>query len=122
MMSNKNMAIAAVIIVAIIAAAAAAFVLSNNGNGGDDTVKVQSVSLDRTDASLVVGTDITLNATVKPADAKDRSVAWSTSNASVATVSGGKVTGVSPGTAVITVTANDGATRRHARSPSHRLP
>ena len=107
-MSSKNIAIVAAIIVAIIAIAAAAFILTNNGNGGDDTVKVQSVSLDRTEASLVVGTNITLNATVKPTDAKDKSVAWSTSNASVATVSSGKVTAVSPGAAVITVTTNDG--------------
>jgi len=48
-------------------------------------------------------------ATVKPSDALDTSVKWSTSNTSVATVSSaGKVTAVAPGAATITCASADG--------------
>ena len=47
---------------------------------------------------------------VSPSDAADRSVTWSSSNDTVATVdSTGKVTGVAMGTAIITATANGGS-------------
>ena len=57
-----------------------------------------SISLDRSRVTLAVGDTITLKAT-KPAGAD---VTWSTSDKSVATVSGGKVTAVGSGTATIT--------------------
>ncbi|MBR0532706.1 MAG: Ig-like domain-containing protein, partial [Bacteroidales bacterium] len=45
------------------------------------------------------------NATVAPSNATDKTVTWSSSNSSVATVQGGTVTGVAEGTATITATA-----------------
>jgi hypothetical protein len=70
---------------------------------------VSGVSLDKTSLSLVAGDSETLVATVSPADAVNKNVAWSSSNEAVATVDGGgKVTAVQKGTATVTVTTADG--------------
>lgn len=73
------------------------------------TVKqhVTSVSLNNPKLEFYAGESSTLTATVLPSDASDKSVTWSSSNTSVASVSNGKVTAVSPGTAVIKVKTND---------------
>ncbi len=73
-----------------------------------ETVHVTGVTLDKATASIEVGETTTLTETVTPSNATDKSVSWSTSNSSVATVSGGVVTGVSAGSARITVTTMDG--------------
>ena len=70
-------------------------------------IPVTSVTLDKTTLDLVEGDEATLTATVKPDDATDKTVTWSTSNAAVATVSGGKVVAVAPGTATITAKAGE---------------
>lgn len=74
----------------------------------ESNVPVTGVTLDPSTASIEEGGDATLIATVAPANATNKNVSWSTSNSSVATVSGGVVTGVSRGTARITVTTSDG--------------
>ena len=75
----------------------------------DQTVAVTGVSLNKTSLTLNKGKTEQLTATVSPSNATDKSVTWSSSNTSVATVSSsGLVTGVAPGSAVITVTTNDG--------------
>lgn len=66
---------------------------------------VTGVTLDQTAAGMMVGDSLTLNATVTPADATDKSVTWSSSDETVATVSGGTVTAKAAGTATITATA-----------------
>ena len=73
-----------------------------------ETVHVTGVSLDKSTDTVEAGETITLTETVAPSNATDQSVTWSTSNASIATVSNGVVTGVSQGTARITVTTTDG--------------
>ena len=77
-----------------------------------DPVAVTSVTLDPTKASLTVGESKTLTATVKPDNATDKSVAWSSSNESVATVTDGKVTAKAVGTATITATSNADKTKK----------
>lgn len=72
------------------------------------TVAVTGVSLNPTSLTLTVGNSETLTATVLPNNATDKTITWSTSNSSVATVSDGKVTAVAEGSAIITVTTNDG--------------
>ena len=73
------------------------------------TVHVESVSLNKTDLELTVGNSATLVATVLPENAANKSVTWSSSNSSKATVSStGVVTGVAEGSAVITATTVDG--------------
>ena len=73
-------------------------------------VAVSKISLSQTAATLIEGEDLTLTAMVTPDDAADKSISWSSSNPSVATVDNtGKVTAVAAGTAIITATANDGS-------------
>ena len=69
---------------------------------------VESVSLDKTSVELIEGEVISLTATVTPDNATNRSVTWTSSDESVATVTEGKVTAVKAGTAVVTVTTEDG--------------
>jgi len=74
---------------------------------GDDPV--ESVSLNKTETTLTEGDTETLVATVLPATAADKSVTWTSTDDTVATVDQtGKVTAVKEGTAVITVTTTDG--------------
>ena len=75
-----------------------------------DTVPVTGVELDQTTMSLTLGMDTsgTLNAAVLPENATNQSVTWTSSNESVATVSGGIVTPVGEGETEITVTTDDG--------------
>ena len=66
------------------------------------TVPVSSVTLDKTTLSLAVGESATLTATVKPDDATDKTVTWSSSDESVVKVDNGKVTALTTGQARIT--------------------
>ncbi len=72
------------------------------------TISVTGVTLDKTTTTLNVGNTQTLTATVSPADSTDKTITWTSSNATVATVSNGVVTAKAQGTAVITVTTVDG--------------
>ena len=65
-------------------------------------VEVSSVKLSMTSLMLVEGESSTLTVTVFPADATDKTITWKSSSISVETVSGGTVTGVKEGEAVIT--------------------
>ena len=70
---------------------------------------VEKVSLTETKKTVVEGNSVTLSVTFTPGNATNKKVTWSTSNKSVATVdSNGKVTGVKPGKATITVKTEDG--------------
>ncbi len=74
-----------------------------------EPVAVTSVKLSKSKKSLNIGDTFTLTATVKPNDATDKSVTWSSSDTSVATVDeNGVVTAVAEGTATITATASNG--------------
>ncbi|MBR1466734.1 MAG: Ig-like domain-containing protein [Bacteroidaceae bacterium] len=72
-------------------------------------VYVSSISLDYTSLTLDVGSGRQLTATVYPINATNRSVSWSSSKSSVATVSNGYVSAISEGTATITCRATDGS-------------
>lgn len=72
-------------------------------------VEVTSIELSNNQKSLNIGDTFTLTATLKPNDATNKSVTWSSSDTSVATVDeNGVVTAVSEGTATITATASNG--------------
>ena len=71
-------------------------------------VKVKSITLSQTSATIAVGQEpLTLTATISPDNAADKTVTWTTSDATVATVNNGKVTAVKVGTATITAKAGD---------------
>jgi len=73
------------------------------------SIPVSSVSLDKTTDQIGTGHTDQLAANILPTNATNLSVAWSTSDASVATVSSsGVVSAVAVGTAVITATTADG--------------
>lgn len=73
-------------------------------------VNVTGVSLNKTSAEIEVDSTVQLIATITPSNATNRRVSWSTSDSSIATVSeSGVVTGILPGTALITVTSIDGS-------------
>ena len=84
----------------------------DDDDGGDSAppanVKVTGVTLDKTTASVDVGATTKLTAVVSPEGATDKTVSWESDTLAVATVDKGVVTGVSVGTAKITVTTNDG--------------
>ncbi|MDE6341414.1 MAG: Ig-like domain-containing protein, partial [Muribaculaceae bacterium] len=69
-----------------------------------------SISLDKTSIEAEAGTTVTLTATVLPDDATDKTVAWSSSDESVATVDQeGNVSIIALGYAVITAETTDGS-------------
>lgn len=72
------------------------------------TAAVTGVSLNKTTASIEVGEQTTLLATIAPEAAANKNVTWSTSAEGVATVVDGVVTGVAAGEATITVRTEDG--------------
>ena len=72
-------------------------------------VNVTEVTLDKTELTLTEGETGTLTATVRPDNADNRKVTWSSDKTEIATVDGdGKVTAVKAGEAVVTVTTEDG--------------
>ena len=73
------------------------------------TVSVTEVTMDKTELTLTEGETETLTATVRPDNADNRKVTWSSDKTEIATVDGaGKVTAVKAGEAVVTVTTEDG--------------
>ena len=76
-------------------------------------VPVSAVILDITSATVRAGDVIRLNATITPHNATDRTLTWTSSNPSVASVDTvGRVIGERAGTATITATAPNGRTAR----------
>ena len=75
---------------------------------GIQTVAVTGVSLNASSGELVIGSQTTLTATVAPSDASNKTVTWTSSAPTVASVANGVVTALAAGSAVITVTTADG--------------
>ena len=71
--------------------------------------EIEGVTLDKTKVYINKGEVVTLHARVLPIEAAYRDVNWSSSDSSIAKVSGGVVTGVGHGTAVISATTVDGS-------------
>ncbi|MFA5481576.1 MAG: Ig-like domain-containing protein, partial [Bacilli bacterium] len=77
------------------------------GLASSEPVSLTGVSL-KTSTSLGVGASETLTPTFVPSNATNKNVTWSTNSNSVASVNNGVVTANAVGTAIITVTAEDG--------------
>ena len=81
------------------------------GNTSTTKVEATSVKLNQTSVTLEEGETVALSATVRPSNATDKSVTWSSSRTSVATVSStGTVTAEGEGTATITAKTANGKT------------
>ena len=75
-----------------------------------EEVEVTGITLDKTTVSVLEAEAEKVTATVLPEDATYKTVKWTSSDTSVATVAGGRITGISPGTATITATTTNGKT------------
>ena len=70
-------------------------------------IEVSEIKLNKTELKLYEGEEETLTATVLPENATDKTVTWSSSDKSIATVESGKVKAVKKGEATITAKAGD---------------
>ena len=70
-------------------------------------VSVTGIALDKTKAEMAEGETLKLTATISPDDATDKTITWTSSNESVATVKNGTVTAVKEGNAIITAKAGE---------------
>ncbi len=68
----------------------------------DPTNKVEGITLSKTALTLYTGNTVTLEAELTPWNLANKDVTWTSSETTVATVDGGKVTGLAEGTATIT--------------------
>ena len=76
---------------------------------GNEKINVTGVELNKTSLSMNVGETSNLVATVKPENAQNKNVKWTSSNENIATVNEeGIITAVAEGEAKITVTTLDG--------------
>ena len=76
---------------------------------GETAVPVTNITLNQATATLSIGGTVQLTPTISPENASNQNVTWSSNNTSVATVNNsGIVTAISAGTAIITVTTQDG--------------
>ena len=73
-------------------------------------VDVTGVTVSKSSVTVKTGETVTVNATVTPSNATNKSIKWTSSNTSVATVSNGTVKAVAKGTATITATSANGKT------------
>lgn len=81
-----------------------------DNNPGTTTTAVSGVSLSPTSASLIVGATQQVTANVSPSNANNITVSYSSNNNGVASINGsGVVSAHSAGTAIITVTTQDGS-------------
>ncbi len=84
---------------------------TNSNSQSNSNVSVTGVTLDMTSVTLKVGEKKKVTATVKPQNAKNKSVSWSSSNPSIATVENGVITAIKEGKCTITVETKDGKKR-----------
>ena len=70
-------------------------------------VNVTGIILDKVSAELTEGETVTLTATVSPDNATDKTVTWTSSDETVATVKDGVVTAIAAGTTTITAKAGN---------------
>ena len=82
--------------------------LTNCSKDDPAPVTANEVTLNKTMLTLAVGESETLTATVKPDNAADKTVTWTSSTTSVATVTNGLVTAVAAGSTTITATTAGG--------------
>ena len=73
-----------------------------------EPIPVEGISLSPTSIAINQYLSQQLTASVIPSNASNQNITWSSANASIATVDGGLVTGVNPGTTTITARTEEG--------------
>lgn len=73
-------------------------------------IEATGITVNQTSYELTKGSTATLSYSVQPADATDKKVTWTSSNTSVATISGYTITAVGVGTATLTGRLSNGVT------------
>jgi len=97
--------------ISIALAAVMVFALAGCKNPADDDsgdASVTGVTLNKNALTLTVGESETLIPAIKPSNAANKKVSWSSSDETIATVANGVVAAIAEGTATITVTTEDG--------------
>lgn len=79
-------------------------------SSSSSTVAPTGVGLSYSSFTITMGDSKTITATVYPSNATNKTVTWSSSDSSVATVNGGKITAKKVGSATITVKTTNGRT------------
>lgn len=74
-----------------------------------EPTKVSSIELSETEATMELGEELALTASVLPDNANNKSVNWTSDNTDVAIVVDGVITAVSPGECNITCASTDGS-------------
>ena len=87
-----------------------------------ENIKAASITISDETLNLIVGETGELTAEILPEDAFDKTVVWTSSDESVATVDDGKVTAVKAGTANITATDSEGHTATCVVNVSNIMP
>lgn len=70
---------------------------------------VAELKLNKTSVSLEEGQSTSITASIRPTDAKNKKLSWKSSNTRVATVSGGTIRAIKPGSAQVTASTTDGS-------------
>lgn len=78
-------------------------------------ISVTAVSLDKEEVSLILEDKVTLTATVTPDNASNKTIIWTSSDESIATVQNGEITALKVGEAVITATSEDGGKKANCK-------
>lgn len=78
----------------------------------DNTAEVESVSFDVSDITINIGEEKTIKSSVLPENARNRSLAWTSSDESVVTVADGHIKAIKDGSAIITATSSNGKNAR----------
>lgn len=83
----------------------------NPGTSSKPNVSVTGITLNKSAVNLHLNATkkVTLIPTISPSDATDKSLSWSSSDTSIATVSNGVVTAKNSGVTNVTVTTKDGS-------------
>lgn len=71
--------------------------------------KVSSIELSKTEATMGVGEELMLKASILPDNAYNKDIKWASDNAGVAKVANGIITAITPGECNITCTSTDGS-------------
>lgn len=84
--------------------------INKSSNITNKEIVVDSIKLSATSLSIEKGKTQNLSVTITPSNATNKNITWSSSNTSVATISGGKITAIKAGNATITAKTSNGKT------------